>query len=109
MKRDELLKYAAEMVCGNREQDYGTPERNFDRIAEFWTTYLGDRLNVNLTAMDVAAMMSLIKLARFSTGRAKEDNWVDLAGYAACGGEIQTKGTATRGMEPVTAYGGGRA
>ena len=33
-------------------------------------------------------MMALLKIARIATGGPKEDSWVDLAGYAACGGEI---------------------
>ena len=28
------------------------------------------------------------KMARIVSGHAKEDNWVDIAGYAALGGEI---------------------
>ena len=39
---------------------------------------------------DVAAMLALLKIARIASGHAKADNWVDLAGYAACGGEIQS-------------------
>ena len=35
-------------------------------------------------------MLALLKIARIASGRAKEDNWVDLAGYAACGGEIES-------------------
>lgn len=33
-------------------------------------------------------MMALLKIARCTTGQVKLDNYVDLAGYAACGGEI---------------------
>lgn len=40
---------------------------------------------------DVAAMMALLKIARIASGHAKADNWVDLAGYAACGGEIEER------------------
>lgn len=40
---------------------------------------------------DVAAMMMLLKIARIATGEPKEDNWIDAAGYAACGGEIQCR------------------
>ena len=32
-------------------------------------------------------MMALLKVARIATGN-KEDNFIDLAGYAACAGEI---------------------
>lgn len=37
-------------------------------------------------------MMALLKIARIATGQAKSDSFVDLAGYAACGGEIGTGG-----------------
>lgn len=40
MKRKEILEAAMCCVCGDREQDYGTPERNFELIADLWTTYL---------------------------------------------------------------------
>lgn len=34
--------------------------------------------------------MALLKIARIQSGTATEDSFVDLAGYAACGGEIAT-------------------
>lgn len=86
MKRSEILDEAKACVVGAREQDYGSPESNFGRIAEFWTTYLG----YPVAAKDVAAMLALLKISRIASGHAKADNWVDLAGYAACGGEIET-------------------
>lgn len=43
----------------------------------------------HITAKDVAAMMGLLKVARIATGN-KADSFVDLAGYAACAGEIAT-------------------
>lgn len=85
MTRAEILDQAKACVVGDREQDYGSPESNFDRIAEFWATYL----DYHVTAKDVAAMLALLKIARIASGHAKDDNWVDLAGYAACGGEIE--------------------
>ena len=39
-------------------------------------------------AKDVAMMMALLKIARICTGTGTEDSFIDLAGYAACGGEI---------------------
>lgn len=57
-----------------------------------WTAYLNSRVNVkpnDISAVDVAAMMGLMKIARIGSGHAKLDNWIDLAGYAACGGELQ--------------------
>lgn len=91
MTRKELLETAAKCVVGDREEDYGSPEENFDRIAWFWNTYLGVAI---ITAKDVAAMLALLKIARIASGHAKSDNWVDLAGYAACGGEIEASHAA---------------
>lgn len=42
-------------------------------------------------AIDVAMMMALLKIARIRTGTATDDSYVDLAGYAACGAEINSK------------------
>ena len=85
MTREEILNTAKMCVCGDREQDYGSPERNFETIAKLWSTYL----ECSIDARDVAAMLDLLKIARIASGHAKDDNWIDLAGYAACGGEIE--------------------
>lgn len=37
-----------------------------------------------LEAEDVAIMMILLKIARIQTGTFKPDNYIDIAGYAAC-------------------------
>lgn len=88
MTRKETLDAAAKCVCGDREEDYGSPEENFGRIAEFWSIYL----NMLIEPKDVAAMMALLKIARIASGNVKADSWIDLAGYAACGCEIETEG-----------------
>lgn len=82
MKRDEILEAARVCVCGEREQDYGTPENNFETIGLLWGVYLR-------AAHPELAMMGLLKVARIATGN-KADSFVDLAGYAACAGEIAT-------------------
>lgn len=33
MTRREILEQARKCVCGDREQDYGSPEQNFKTIA----------------------------------------------------------------------------
>ena len=92
MTRSEILTKAGACVNGDREQDYGSPERSFETIAAFWNAYLMNKPEpAFIGPVDVAAMLSLLKLARISTGHAKDDNWVDLAGYAACGGELQER------------------
>lgn len=84
MNRQELLDTAAKITKGDREKNYGSPEDNFGRIAELWSTYLG----WDVSASDVAAMMVLMKVARIAHDPKHIDSWVDIAGYAACGGEI---------------------
>lgn len=90
MTRPQILDRAKACVVGDRERDYSSPEQNFSRIAEFWNVYLGLHISM-ITAKDVAAMLALLKIARIASGNAKDDNWVDLAGYAACGGEIESE------------------
>jgi len=87
MTRAECLDTAKRCVCGERELDYGSPEDNFALIGELWSAYAG----FEFTAIDVAMMMGLLKIARIKTGGLKSDNFVDLAGYAACGAEISIK------------------
>ena len=85
MKRKDILDKAERCVNGGREQDYGSPENNFKNIADLWSTYKG----VSFSALDVAMMMALLKIARtMNGGGGTVDSFVDLAGYAACGGEL---------------------
>ena len=91
-KRAEILHVAEKCICGQREQDYGSPEDNFSIIAGLWTEYTG----TEITALDVAMMMCLLKIARIKNGGGTGDSFVDLAGYAACGGEIHAKIHSTR-------------
>ena len=88
MTRKDILLEASKCVCGDRQRDYGTPEDNFATIAKLWNAYLGDNV---CDANDVAMMMALLKIARIRTGAKTPDSYIDLAGYAACGGEIGTK------------------
>jgi hypothetical protein len=83
--REQILDAAKAAVMHDRNADYDTPERNFGMISEMWSAYLGHQFSPH----DVAAMMILVKVARISTSPAKEDHWVDIAGYAACGGEVR--------------------
>ncbi len=98
MKRAEILEQARVCVTGERERDYGSPENNFETIGLLWGIYLNaahpEELKMfpvnGITPKDVAAMMALLKIARIATGN-NPDSFIDLAGYAACGGEIATQ------------------
>ena len=107
MKRAEILEAARVCVCGEREQDYGTPENNFETIGLLWGVYLRAAhpelarvMAVNhITAKDVAAMMVLLKIARLKRNAKHADSWVDIAGYAALGGEMGEAFLALIGKE----------
>lgn len=92
MDRKQILDEAAKCVCGDRDEQYGSPERSFETISDLWFSYLRGRNllrdDAYIKEEDVAAMMVLFKMARVATGQNKADNWIDAAGYAACGGEV---------------------
>ena len=81
------MESARKAVSGQRQQDYGTPEDSFNRIAALWTAYTG----IHFNAHNVAMMMALLKVARIQGGIGTDDSYVDLAGYAACAAEIAAK------------------
>ncbi len=85
--RKQVLETAEELVNGDRNVDYGDPISDFRTTANMWSAYLSRRLDspVSLQPHDVAAMMMCLKISRISWVPDKEDNWIDLAGYAACG------------------------
>ena len=78
--RAELLADAEAAVNGDRNADYGDPNQDFKRTAEFWSTYLG----IAITPTQVGMMMALLKISRSVWSPGKRDNYLDLAGYAAC-------------------------
>jgi hypothetical protein len=86
MKRSEILSTATQYTTSDRNSQYGEPEQSFGRIAEYWSVYL----NRDIMPVDVSVMMTLFKVARIEANPGKPDSWIDLAGYAACGGEIAT-------------------
>ena len=89
MTRKEILAEAEKCVCSDRNRQYGEPEDNFSNIANLWSAYLDTGIEVE----DVAIMMCLFKIARLKRSYYKsKDSWIDLIGYAACGGEIATRG-----------------
>ena len=94
MTRKETLDAAAKCVCGGRDIDYGVPENHFAAVGTFWSEYLrgkGIGIDMNeITPTDVTMMLALLKIARVASGKPHVDNFVDLAGYAACGAEIAT-------------------
>jgi hypothetical protein len=82
--RGGLLDRAKEIVTNDRQNTHGQPEDSFRRIADLWSGYL----TVGVHEQDVAVMMALVKVARIMENPQHADNWIDGAGYFACGGEV---------------------
>lgn len=92
MRRSDILSTANRYVSHDRQADHGAPEDTFGLIARLWNAYLdGDgspREHGNIDSSDVAMMLALLKVARQRANPAHADNYIDLAGYAACAGEL---------------------
>jgi hypothetical protein len=87
MNRSEILDTAKKYVTKDRNKTHGDMEDNFTLIAEYWSLHL----DMNIEAHDVAAMMTLLKLARLKSNPNAKDNWIDGCGYLSCGGELKIK------------------
>ena len=65
MTREEILGSAKACVCGDREDDYGSPEDNFTTIAALWEPYLKRKCvslgaDVCVVGEDVAVLLALV-------------------------------------------------
>lgn len=88
MIRGEVLDLAMRTINGERQDQYGNPEDNFAIIAEFWNVYDKARNGAKDGPHDAAMKQALLKIARIATGSGKDDNYVDLCGYAALAHDI---------------------
>lgn len=88
--RSKILNEAMTITHHDRNASYGNPEDNFKHIANLWNSYMGvSKRNIGITSADVAVMCMLIKISRLGNNPAHHDSAVDIAGYAACLGDIQ--------------------
>ena len=95
-RRKAILDEASSLVNGDRNETYGDPYDDYMKVSKMWNAYLeglmkrrGINVSPALTDLiephDAIAMMVLLKTARIANAPGHQDNWVDLAGYAACG------------------------
>lgn len=80
MDRTILIEKAERIVNQDRNTRYGGPEESFTTIAKFWSVFLG----VEISPLQVAGCMILLKLARLKKTPTHEDSVVDGIGYFAC-------------------------
>ena len=87
-KRREILDTAAELIDGDRARTYGDANKSFARVGIIW----GALLDIDaISATEVAAMMTALKLVRGCDSPAHEDSWIDGAGYIALAGEAASQ------------------
>lgn len=79
-----ICQRAAALVGGDRLQQHGEADRNFENIAKLWSAYLG----MPIAAEQVAWLNVLQKCARTKTGKFNLDDYVDAAGYAGIAGAV---------------------
>ena len=88
-ERVEILNEAANLIVGQRQQDYGTPEENFQRMADYANIHFKKNLenNIPISARQTAEYMILLKMAR-TINSPTRDSYVDIGGYAGIAGEL---------------------
>lgn len=86
--RTKILADAAQAVAVDRAATHGDIEDSFGQIALIWSA----RLGVTISPAQVAILLVDLKTVRAWGNPGHADNWIDIAGYAACGGEIATYG-----------------
>lgn len=83
MNPNKILDEAKEIIS-ERGADYGGFEANFDRISRLSCIATG----MNVSAYEVALIMTCLKLARIRQAPRKRDSYVDAIAYLAFAAEL---------------------
>lgn len=80
--QSEPVEYEASRIVrnGERQQNYGHPNADFQRTAGMWSAILG----VEVTMQDMALCMAALKISRLKSTPGHHDSLVDLIGYSIC-------------------------
>lgn len=84
-----VLEEAADIIDGARNATYGDAADEFENVAKAWSAYKG----VEITALDYANMMMILKIMRARHGWYR-DSYVDTCGYAALAERVNDKAEA---------------
>ena len=81
----EICGYAALLVDGERDRTHGDRATNLQNAADLVSAFLRIRRNPEseLTAVDMAKILSLVKMARTESGEWNLDDYADQIGYDA--------------------------
>lgn len=87
----DFINKAAEYVGGSREETHGSKGVCFTNMAVA-DTFLDDlrahSINPPILPVESALRMVLYKIARIYSGKYNPDDFIDIAGYAGCAGEV---------------------
>jgi hypothetical protein len=86
MQANEILLTATDTIS-QRGLSYGHPADNLQHTAMLLSAYLQTPIH----DYQVAGIMVLVKLARTNQSADKVDHWLDMAAYAAIGGQLATE------------------
>lgn len=92
MNREDILDQAQELIAVARDEVYGDPLTNHQRIADLWSAIL----DIEVEPEEVVLCMIAVKMSRLCNTKDHKDSWIDIAGYAALGGEITDDSRSTQ-------------
>ena len=91
LEAQDILEEAIALINGNRAEDYGDAQSNFQHMADLVNLIIR-KADGKLSASDMALVMIQVKIARLQETPDHEDSWTDIAGYAALGAQVAITG-----------------
>ena len=91
MEPKELFKEAAKLLHKDRQAIYGDAEENYSRIGLIWTGLTGHYFS----SVDVALMLSALKLYRANINPDHVDSFVDAAAYIAIAAQASSSSSSS--------------
>ena len=88
-KRMQILEHGIEITMGDRNDAYGNPAINLDLQMRMWNCYKSVAHAKHSEAHDAAMQHVFAKIARVAAGAFREDNYIDMATYAAIAYECE--------------------
>ena len=106
LEAQDILREAIALINGNRHEDYGDAQSNFQHMADLVNLII-KKADGKLSASDMALVMIQVKIARLQETPDHEDSWTDIAGYAALGAQVAITGPERSPTAPSKANGKG--
>ena len=89
MDQKNIIQEAADLITGDRQDDYGNIDDNYEMTAAFWEGYLKKKEKIKPS--DAAIMMVLLKISRMAKGTWNKDTFADAIGYLGIASALRQK------------------